>query len=83
MPLYRYRCDNCGHTFTVLESVNGNSLRACERCGEPTARRVLSRVGVLYKGSGFHSTDYRRDGRRGNGAAGERGKEEKEKVQEG
>jgi putative FmdB family regulatory protein len=83
MPLYRYRCESCDHTFTVLESVNGNHLRVCERCGKPTARRVLSRVGVLYKGSGFHSTDYRRNGRRDNGGAEERGKEKEEAHESG
>jgi putative FmdB family regulatory protein len=74
MPLYRYQCDNCGHVFTVLESVRSNSLRVCERCGARAARRVLSRVGVLYKGAGFYSTDYRRHGKRDH-----QGAEEKEK----
>jgi len=79
MPLYRYKCDNCGYTFTVLEPAGGNSLRVCERCGELAARRVISHVGIVYKGSGFHSTDYRRK----DGGAEEREKEEKEKVGEG
>ena len=77
MPLYRYRCDNCGHTFTVLERVNDDPLRVCERCGERAARRVISHVGIVYKGSGFHSTDYRRDGKRKDGRAEERKAEEK------
>lgn len=64
MPLYRYQCEACGHTFRVLQSLNGDSDDAaagtivCENCGEASVRRVLSRVGVLYKGSGFYSTDY-------------------------
>lgn len=63
MPFYRYKCDNCGYSFKVFESLNGNRdrVRVCERCGTASARRTLARVGIVYKGSGFHSTDYRRD----------------------
>lgn len=60
MPFYRYKCDICGYTFKVLQSVNGNSVIACENCGAESMRRVLSRIGVVYKGSGFYSTDYNR-----------------------
>ncbi len=60
MPIYRYRCENCGFEFTVLEPPNHHALRTCERCGQRAAQRVFSRVGVIYRGSGFHSTDYRR-----------------------
>ncbi len=68
MPLYRYQCEACGHVFRVLQSLNGDSggsaagSIACENCGEESVRRVLSRVGVLYKGSGFYSTDYAKKG---------------------
>lgn len=81
MPLYRYQCDNCGHTFVVLEPAGSNSIRVCEKCGMVASRRVLSRVGVFYKGSGFHHTDYRRSGRRNHHGVEEKGKQE-EKVQE-
>lgn len=82
MPLYRYKCDNCGYTFTVLEPANGNSLRICPQCGRRAARRVISHVGIVYKGSGFHSTDYRRNGRRTDGGTEEQQKEGKEKAHE-
>lgn len=65
MPLYRYQCEACGHTFRVLQSLNGGEEAAmppCENCGEESVRRVLPRVGVLYKGSGFYSTDYAQKG---------------------
>ncbi len=71
MPLYRYQCDNCGYTFTSLEPVNTDHLKACGRCGRLSARRSLARVGIVYKGSGFHATDYRRNG----GGARERARE--------
>lgn len=60
MPIFRYKCELCGHSFRELElgSENGDSPKMCEKCGEKAAKRVISRVGVVYKGSGFHSTDY-------------------------
>lgn len=60
MPIFRYKCELCGHSFTELElsSKNGDNPKRCEKCGEKAAKRVISRVGVVYKGSGFHSTDY-------------------------
>jgi putative FmdB family regulatory protein len=81
MPLYRYRCDKCDYVFTVLEPVKSNSVKVCERCGKLAARREISRVGVVYKGSGFHSTDYRRNGGGNHRRAAE--KKEEKAAQEG
>ncbi len=61
MPLYRYQCDECSHSFSQLEPVNtSNKTRTCESCGSKRARRLPSRVGVLFKGSGFYKTNYPR-----------------------
>ncbi|HUT86727.1 MAG TPA: FmdB family zinc ribbon protein [Candidatus Heimdallarchaeota archaeon] len=60
MPLYRYECDDCGAVFKKLQ-MNGNSPRiSCPECGSQTTHRLVPRVGVVYKGSGFHATDYRK-----------------------
>lgn len=85
MPLYRYQCDNCGYTFTSLEPVNTDHLKPCGRCGRLSARRGLTRVvGIVYKGSGFHATDYRRNGDGARGRAREQEKEpERDKEREG
>lgn len=60
MPLYRYRCEACAHTFSVLDSLDSAEVRTCEECGAPRAHRIPARVGVHYKGSGFYTTTYRR-----------------------
>lgn len=60
MPLYRYRCEACAHTFSVLDSLDSAAVRTCEECGAPRAHRIPARVGVHYKGSGFYTTTYRR-----------------------
>jgi putative FmdB family regulatory protein len=58
MPLYEYRCAHCHHHFEVFHPVGG-SAGPCPVCGGP-ARRVFSSVGLIFKGSGFHATDYRK-----------------------
>lgn len=57
MPLYEYRCPVCGHQFEVFHDV-GESPGPCPVCGG-TPRKVFNSVGLIFKGSGFHSTDYR------------------------
>lgn len=58
MPLYEYRCANCNHVFERSHEVGG-APGPCPVCGGP-ARRIFTSVGLIFKGSGFHSTDYRR-----------------------
>lgn len=58
MPTYEYRCTHCQHTFERFQAV-GDPAPACPRCGHPS-RKVYASVGLIFKGSGFHTTDYRR-----------------------
>ncbi len=58
MPVYEYQCVDNGHRFDLHQSV-GAEAPACPLCGSPT-RRVYTSVGLIFKGSGFHVTDYRR-----------------------
>ncbi len=58
MPIYEYRCTRCSHQFEVTHAV-GQAIERCERCGGPV-RRMYSSVGIIFKGPGFHVTDYRK-----------------------
>lgn len=58
MPLYEYECTKCHHRFEVTHHVGG-SAGTCPVCGGPP-RRIFSSIGLVFKGSGFHTTDYRR-----------------------
>ena len=58
MPVYEYRCTSCDHLFEVTHEVGGTP-GPCPVCGGP-ARRVFTSVGLIFKGSGFHTTDYRK-----------------------
>jgi putative FmdB family regulatory protein len=68
MPIYGYECSQCGHQFEVLQSVNDAPLGTCPECGG-TLRKLLYPVGVIFKGSGFYSTDYKSSS---NGRSGEK-----------
>jgi putative FmdB family regulatory protein len=70
MPLYEYRCTKCNHKFEVYHDVGGTA-GPCPVCGGEV-KRVFSSVGLIFKGSGFHTTDYRKspstDGAKQDGA---------------
>jgi putative FmdB family regulatory protein len=70
MPTYHYICEKCDHEFEIFQSMTEPALKACpkDKCGEKKwgrgkVRRVLSGgAGIIFKGSGFYSTDYRSEG---------------------
>ena len=58
MPIYGYRCRSCGNELEVLQKMSDPPLKTCPKCsGELT--KILYPVGVIYKGSGYYSTDYK------------------------
>jgi putative FmdB family regulatory protein len=65
MPIYAYRCENCGHAKDVLQKVSDPVLVVCPACGEPTFRKQLTAAGFQLKGSGWYVTDFRGDGTKG------------------
>ncbi len=60
MPFYDYKCEN-GHVFEEMQSFSAEPVATCSDCGTK-ARRQFSVPMVLYKGSGFYTTDYGRNG---------------------
>lgn len=58
MPLYTYRCNENDHEFQVRQRMVDDPLTECVVCGGPV-RRVVTSVGVVFKGSGFYVTDNR------------------------
>ena len=57
MPFYRYECESCGHEFRVLQSAGSEEPVSCPKCKAKNARRMLPRVSVQFKGSGYYKTD--------------------------
>jgi putative FmdB family regulatory protein len=59
MPVYTYRCENCGVQFERQQSFTEAPLKICPECRKKSLRKVISPVRVVFKGSGFYSTDHR------------------------
>ena len=61
VPTYDYQCSVCGHPFELRHGFNGSTVRECPVCQGEAYRKIHS-VPVIYKGSGFYTTDYARRG---------------------
>ena len=59
MPVYVYQCDHCNYQFEQQQKFSDKPLKKCPQCGQPELHKVYMPVGVIYKGSGFYSTDHR------------------------
>src|SRR6266567_1802608 len=62
MPIYGYRCRNCGHEFEVLQKMSDAPLKTCPKCSGQLAK-------IVYKGSGYYSTDYKSGGKAASAAS--------------
>ncbi len=61
MPTYAYRCKNCQHEFEELQKMSEAPLIRCPVCGKDTLVRMISGgAGLVFKGSGFYGTDYKK-----------------------
>jgi putative FmdB family regulatory protein len=57
MPLYEYKCTNCGSVFEVLQKVDDLPLKKCIHC-QGLVKKLLSPPALQFKGSGWYVTDY-------------------------
>jgi putative FmdB family regulatory protein len=57
MPTYEYACTRCGHTFEAIQSMNDKPLSRCPVCKSAVRRVINGGIGIIFKGSGFYSTD--------------------------
>jgi len=68
MARYDYTCSECDLSFEIERSIQDRSDVLCPTCGR-TARKVFAPSAVVFKGSGFHNTDYRPPQKSDEGAA--------------
>jgi len=61
MPIYAYRCTNCGHAQDVLRRISDPPLNVCPACGAATFVKQVTAAGFQLKGSGWYVTDFRGD----------------------
>ena len=58
MPVYTYRCGNCGVEIERQQKFSDRPLVRCPECSKNTLKKVISPVRVVFKGSGFYATDH-------------------------
>ncbi|NHZ96692.1 FmdB family zinc ribbon protein [Massilia sp. CCM 8734] len=59
MPIYAYRCDECGFAKDVLQKISDPVLTVCLSCGKPSFKKQLTAAGFQLKGTGWYATDFR------------------------
>ncbi len=59
MPVYTYRCENCGVQFDRQQSFKDQPLTRCPECSQKSLKKVIAPVGIVFKGSGFYATDHK------------------------
>jgi putative FmdB family regulatory protein len=60
MPTYEYVCDDCTHEFEEFQSITAPALENCPKCKGSVRRLISSGNGLIFKGSGFYITDYKK-----------------------
>lgn len=64
MPIYEYRCQNCGHVLERLQRMSDDPLTDCPACGEAQLKRLISAAAFRLKGGGWYETDFKKEGKR-------------------
>ena len=67
MPTYGYRCPSCMEEYEKLQKISDETRAECPRCGQPGERLISGGAGLVFKGSGFYITDYKRASETGGG----------------
>jgi putative FmdB family regulatory protein len=60
MPTYEYECTACKYTFEEFQKITDKPLLECPRCRGKVRRLISGGAGLIFKGSGFYVTDYKR-----------------------
>lgn len=60
MPTYEYECDKCKKRFDMFQSMKAEPIKKCPECGGKVHRLIGGGSGIIFKGTGFYETDYKR-----------------------
>ena len=59
MPIYEYRCAECGYEMDKLQKISDPPLTDCPACGRPGLQKLVSAAGFRLKGGGWYETDFK------------------------
>ena len=71
MPTYSYQCKRCSHIHDVFHGMNAKPAVKCDKCGGPCMKLLGTGAGIIFKGSGFYETDYKKKGKTPSGETAE------------
>ena len=60
MPTYVYECQKCGYQFEEFQSITDPPKQRCKECQSKVKRLIMPGGGLIFKGTGFYETDYKR-----------------------
>jgi len=60
MPTYEYECQDCKEHFELFQSITASPVKDCPKCSGNVKRLIGGGSGIIFKGSGFYATDYRK-----------------------
>jgi putative FmdB family regulatory protein len=63
MPIYEYRCANCGFEKEYLQKLSDAAITDCPSCGQPKMSKLVSAAGFQLKGTGWYATDFKGNGK--------------------
>ena len=64
MPIYEYKCSECGHVMDALQGVNDSPLEVCPECSEKSLKRLISAPNFRLSGEGWYETDFKTGSRK-------------------
>jgi putative FmdB family regulatory protein len=83
MPIYEYRCQDCGQELEKLQRMSDDPLVDCPACGKPALKRLVSAAGFRLKGGGWYETDFKSANKRNLAGSDSDGSSEKKADKKG
>ena len=71
MPIYAFRCEQCGHSFDRLQKLSDPDPETCPSCNAASVKRALTAPSFRLAGGGWYETDFKKDGDRKRNLAGD------------
>ena len=59
MPIYDYKCSNCGHQVEIIQKISDKPLKICPKCGKSCFKKLISAPSFRLKGGGWYETDFK------------------------
>jgi putative FmdB family regulatory protein len=69
VPTYDYECTKCGEKLSVEQSMHDKPLKRCPKCGGRLEKLLPQSINLIFKGSGFYITDYKKQGGKAAGSS--------------